>query len=306
MGTRGLSAGAVMLAVVACGGDASLDSGIGRDAGAGVDAATSAIDAGERDAGGPVRLPDAGAADAAIPLDAAADAAVDGDALGAHRDRLIATLGEPCAVWSGLDASARAVFLTITHRLFRSSTPDGQPMLAHVARVYLVLGGGRDGSECGGAENNRLFLQMDDYLWARMVETWDGAGAIDDGAGATWIRTRDLAGPHDPFDASNETDTGLRCAALLFETSDSRPPTAQAHFFLDGSASPVERGSGISLPSDPRMLEIDLDFDCIHRSNPTCSDFEDRYRRSWGDFGCEWTPSACAPTGAGCYRDVTP
>lgn len=50
------------------------------------------------------------------------------------------------------------------------------------------------------------------------------------------------------------------------------------------------------------MLEIDHDFDCIHRSNPTCSDFEERYRDNHGDFECEWIPSACAPEGSGCYR----
>ncbi len=303
-----LARSALALCLMGCGGSAAVDAGVAGDAG--LDAMTPGIDAGARDGGGPVRLPDAGARDGAMGSDAStdatlADAAIDRDALGAHRDRLLATLGAPCATWAALGESARAVFLMITHRLFVSTLPDGSPALAHVTRVYLVLGGGSDGSECGGAENNRLFVQMDDDLWARMVETWEGSGAIDDGAGATWIHTRDLAGPHDPFDASNETSTGLACA-LLFETSDSRPPTAQAHFFLDGSEAPVERGSGISLPSDPRMLEIDLDFDCIHRSNPTCADFEARYRRNWGDFGCEWTPSSCVPTSTGCYRDVTP
>jgi hypothetical protein len=176
-------------------------------------------------------------------------------------------------------------------------------MLSHVERLYLVLGGGSDGSTCGGSENNRLFLGMDDYLWGRMVETWDGDAVIEDGGGSHWLHTRDIAGPHDPFDASNETDTGLRCS-LLIETSESRPPTAQAHFFLEGSAVAVERGDGISLPTDPRMLEIDHDFDCVHRSNPTCSDFEDRYRESHGDYECDWVPSACTPEGTGCHRSA--
>lgn len=142
---------------------------------------------------------------------------------------------------------------------------------------------------------------MDAYLHARMVETWDGTTSIEDGGGGSWIHTEDAAGPHDPFDASNETQTGLDCV-LLFERSGSRPPTAQAHFFLDGSARRVERGEGISLDVDPHMLEIDLDFDCVHDSNPTCGDHEQRYRDNHGDFACEWVPSACAPIGEGCYR----
>lgn len=288
----------LVLLAVACSGpaiapDASAPDASARDAGRASDAG------GARDAGAPdARAPDAGAEDAAGP-DAGA-----GPSLASLRDALFATYTDtPCETWASLDASRRAVFLTITHRLSTSRMPDGRSMLDHITRLYLVLGGGSDGTNCGGAENNRLFLAMDAYLWERMVETWDGAAVIDDGGGSHWLHTRDLAGPHDPFDASNETDTGLRCT-LLFERSGSRPPTAQAHFFLDGSAVAVERGSGISLPADPYMLEIDLDFDCVHRSNPTCSDFEQRYRDNHGDFECEWVPSACVAEGGGCYRSA--
>jgi hypothetical protein len=241
----------------------------------------------------------------ALPLDARDDdaGAVDGT-LAAHRDRLFATLGAtPCETWASLAASRRAVFLTITHRLFTSRTPDGLPMLAHVEALHLVLGGGSSGTTCGGAENNRLFVSTDAYLHARMVDTWNDVAVITDGIGSTWIHTRDRAGPHDPFDASIETDLGLRCT-LLIETSGSRPPTAQAHFFLDGSATSIERGAGISLPADPHMLEIDQDYNCVHDSNPTCRDFTERYRTNHGDFECDWVPSACTPEGEGCYRSA--
>ena len=86
-------------------------------------------------------------------------------------------------------------------------------------------GGGSDGDECGGDQNNRLFLATDAYLHERMVETWDERDVIADDGGSFWKHTGDLAGPHDPFDASIETDTGLRCA-LFFETGDSEPPAA--------------------------------------------------------------------------------
>jgi hypothetical protein len=286
----------VTLLAVSCGGD------------------TEPRDAGPADA---APVPDASMADGegpdadATPTDSGSDDAgvVDSGAalsLAALRDRLLSTLTDaPCATWATFDVSERAVFLMITHRLHLARTPDGRSVLEHVDGLHLVRGGGDDGTTCGGGENNRLFLSMDDYLWARAVETWDGASTIDDGSGSTFIHTRDIAGPHDPFDASIETDTGLVCT-LLIEQSSSRPPTAQAHFFLEGSAVPVERGSDISLPADPTMLEIDLDFDCIHRSNPTCRDFETRYRDNYGDFECEWVPSSCTPEGSGCYRSVTP
>jgi hypothetical protein len=262
---------------------------------------------GDRDGGDSRDAPAADDAPASLDAPPAGDdAPLDLDAGGgdssltALRDRLFATFTDtPCATWASLDESQRAVFLTITHRLLLAHLPDGSPALAHLTRLHLVLGGGSSGGSCGGAENNRLFLSMDDALWQGMVDTWGGASVLDE----PYVHTRDAAGPHDPFDASIESDAGLRCTFLI-ETGDSRPPTAQAHFFLDGSAVPVERGTGISLPADPRMLEIDQDFNCIHDSNPTCRDFDEKYRVGYGDFECEWVPSACAPSGTGCYRSA--
>jgi hypothetical protein len=263
----------------------------------------SPVDAGRVDSGST----DAGSNDSGVDGGRAIDAgrtsdAGSTDALSDHRDRLIATLGAPCATWASFDESQRAVFLTITHRFFLSQTPDGRSMLDHVERLHLVLGGGSSGETCGGSENNRLFLGIDPYLHGLLVDTWNGARVIGDGGGSTWLHTRDSAGPHDPFDASDETDVGLSCT-FLFEDDDSRPPTAQAHFFLPGSEVAIERGD-ISLPADPRMLEIDHDYNCLHDSNPTCRDFIDRYTSNYGDFACAWVPSACAPIGTECFRSV--
>jgi hypothetical protein len=249
-------------------------------------------------------LPDGTPGDAAGSDAPATDAGTAGGELSDHRDRLLATLSsDTCVGWASFDASQRAVFLTLTHRLYIARTPDGMPVIAHITRLFLVLGGGADGTSCGGDENNRLFLAMDAYLHGHMVTSWAGSGMIEDGGGGFFVHTRDIAGPHDPFDASVESDVGLDCA-LLVERSGSRPPTAQAHFFLEGSAAPVERGSRVMLAADPYMLEIDHDYDCLHRSNPTCSDFERRYRDNYGDFECEWVPFACTPMGTGCYRGV--
>ncbi|HTM22733.1 MAG TPA: hypothetical protein VL172_19555 [Kofleriaceae bacterium] len=252
-----------------------------------------------------------GDGDAAAAADAAGgggDAGGD-DSLAWHRDRLfrgnpeLGTGADACARWTSLETSRRAVFLTLTHRLYISRMADDSHVLAHITGCELILGGGSDGTQCGGAENNRLFLTLDDPLWQAMVDTWNGEHLIGDGADSTWIHTEDLAGPHDPFTASDETDTGLSCLALI-ELSDSKPPTAQGHFFLDGDAVAVQRGAGIDLPADPRLFEIDHDFDCLHQSNPVCpgKDFDDEYAASYGDFECDWVPLGCTPSGTGCYR----
>lgn len=259
------------------------------------------VDAAAPDAGAPDALPDASPPDAFVPT-----------TLSDHRDRLfrgnpdLGTGADVCQRWTSLDVSRRAVFLTLTHRLFISTMPDSSPLLAHIETVELILGGGADGTDCGGSENNRLFATMDDALWLEMVATWNDDRALGDGGGSTWLHTEDLAGPHDPFTGSDETDTGLSCLALI-ELSDSTPPTAQAHFFLDGDAVPVQRGSGIDLPADPRLLEIDHDFDCLHQSNPVCDgrEFDLAYTDNYGDFECGWVPIGCTPTGTGCYLDAT-
>ena len=66
----------------------------------------------------------------------------------------------------------------------------------------------------------------------------------------------------------------------------------------------MTRGA-VEIAPDPWALEIDLDYDCLHRSNPTCRDFAERYRDGYGEFGCEWVPTACEPVGDGCYRGAS-
>jgi hypothetical protein len=238
--------------------------------------------------------------DGALGLDAANDAA-GAATLSDHRDRLFrgnAALGtgaDVCARWASLDVSRKAVFLTLTHRLFVSRMADGTPMLVEITAARLILGGGANGTTCGGAENNRLFLTISPRLHQALADTWNGTRTISDGASSTWLHTEDLAGPHDPFTASTETDTGLSCLGPI-ELGGSRPPTAQAHFFLDAAdAVPVQRGTGIDLPADPYMFEIDHDFDCLHQSNPLCPnrDFAADYITNYGDYAPAWAPAGC-------------
>lgn len=209
--------------------------------------------------------------------------------------------GDVCARWTSLDPSRRAVYLTLTDRMFLSTTTDGLSLLAHTVSMDLILGGGDDGRACGDDENNRLFLTVDDDGYARVVETWGGMLSIDDGGGDKWARSGDATGAHEPFDASLETETGLRCLGLV-ELPGSYPPTGQIHFFLPGAAQPVERGD-ISLPLNPNLIEIDHDFDCLHRSNPLCpgESFDQEYVATYGDFDCMWIPRGCTAVGTACY-----
>jgi hypothetical protein len=262
-------------------------------------AACDGAPASDVDAGADVA--DRDAAVATVDAASAVDAPAVSVTLADHRDRLfrgnpaLGTGADVCARWSSLDASRRAVFLTLTHRLFLSRLADDTPVLAEVTAARLILGGGASGTSCGGAENNRLFLTISPRLWQALVDTWNGTETIGDGATSTWIHTEDLAGPHDPFTASTETDTGLACLGLI-ELSGSKPPTAPAHFFLDGDAVPVQRGPGIDLPADPYLLELDHDFDCLHQSNPLCPgrDFAAEYVTRYGDFVPTWAPTGCS------------
>jgi hypothetical protein len=218
------------------------------------------------------------------------------DTLSAQRQRLFsAYVGDDnaCTRWNELDASEQAVFLTLSHRLFVSTTPDDKSMLEHMASLRLILGGGADGTDCGGIENNRLFLSMDEYLWQLMVATADNVRMVGDGATGRWKPTTDLVGPHDPFTASNETETGLLCA-LLVELPGSKPPTAQSHFFRPGDEVAVVRG-GSSLAADPYLFEIDHDFDCSHNSNPACPgrNWEQEYAQNYGVYAADWIPGEC-------------
>jgi len=265
--------GVVLVVLLGC--SASEDEPPGPDAGPDIDAEVALV-------------PDAAGPDEP-------DAEPEPATLGGLRDRLFSTYvdSDACGNWVALDESQREVFLTLTDRLFKSTMPDGTPMLAHFERLYLILGGGSDGGDCGGGENNRLFLSMDAELWELMVAAWNEEMWIQDGGTDTfWARTNDIAGPHDPFDASSETQSGLRCI-LITELPDSQPPTGQSHFFLDGSATRVERGPGIDLDADPYMFEIDHDYDCFHQSNPTCGDFAERYRDHYGDYEPDWAPAGC-------------
>jgi hypothetical protein len=265
---------------------------------------------------------------------AGADAAADPDAAQAdlgNRDRLLATyfdrlvanpddqqsngligrdLASVCDLWDRLTPASQATFLTLTARLQGGVLgSDQSPALDHVAALHKLSGGegetADDPGSCGGGDFNRVIVSMDEPLHAAMVAAHDsegdaGKGGVFDLADippdSSWRDSHDGAGPHDPFDVSNETDEG--------------GPRGQAHFFRD----PASEAAGAPLGRldveelvDPFALEFDHDYDCVHDSNPLCEYTfygplcapesaqlgTDIYSEKYGNLDPDWRPSGC-------------
>ncbi|MDB4953163.1 MAG: Peptidyl-prolyl cis-trans isomerase, partial [Myxococcales bacterium] len=88
-----------------------------------------------------------------------------------------------CDLWSKLDPSPRAVFLTITHRLEGSLLgSDHSAMLDHVTKLYRVVGGQGEtattAGSCGGAEYNRMIMSSDSALHDVQVAANTHQGAV--------------------------------------------------------------------------------------------------------------------------------
>lgn len=261
--------------------------------------------------------PDAGVPGAPPPLaDAAPTQAPVGDAapdapagpapapLTANRDRLLDTLATHkgaatrCALWKGLTPTQAGVFLTVTDllgkRSFMTNDPPGgakrtaaielMTALDHVTKLYEL----RDkGSGNGGGDNNRIWLQVDAALATALRTFTSGL--------PEWEKSSDLAGPHDPFDATSETVNGQ--------------PRGQAHFWsADGKSKPLTR-PGVEGIDDPRIVEIDIDYNLLHDSNPLGEYFAglgtktglELYAAKWtplgvgGDPELGYVPTGCTP-----------
>jgi hypothetical protein len=271
---------------------------------------------------------DAASADAAAPDGSgAADAA---PAEAGNRDRLLVTyfdrlkanpddeqsngligrdLASVCDLWDKLTPASQATFLTLTARLQGAVLADQSPALDHVTALHKLSGGegetADDPGSCGGGDFNRVIVSMDEPLHAAMVAAHDSEGdAGDDGIfdvadippDKSWRDSHDGAGPHDPFDISNETDEG--------------GPRGQAHFFRDPTSEAASAPLGrldVEELVDPFAFEFDHDYDCVHDSNPMCEyTFYgplcapespelgiDIYSEKYGNLEPDWRPAGC-------------
>ena len=256
-----------------------------------------------------------------------ADAPADTSVAAGARDRLLGTylawlqahpgattngldgaqLTSVCALWTGLQPSAQAVFLTLTARLEGSLLrTDDSPMLDHVTQLYWVTGGTgastTDPGTCGGA-GNRMIMQIDPALHAELhtAFTQHGGAATartipDVIAASFWRDSHDLGGPHAPFDESDETESGA--------------PRGQVQYFSDPGS--VAATSALGRPDlmtlvDPYGFEMDQDYDCTHNSNPLCTYTTygplcalepamvgvDIYAATYGGVTLTWKPAGC-------------
>ena len=245
-----------------------------------------------------------------------------------NRDRLLATylaflkttpvrqrngllgseLPDVCTLWSKLDPSSRATFLTVTARLQGSLlASDGSPMLDHVTKLYRAVGGdgatATDPGSCGGGEANRLIMQMDADLHKELARANTDHGMTggqidihDIPAGGFWRDSHDLGGPHAPFDLSDETEGGA--------------PRGQVQYFADPASTVANTALGrqdLTTLVDPLALEMDEDFDCAHNSNPACNytlygalcapeanlQGTAIYQQTYGDYGPGFVPHGC-------------
>ncbi len=266
-----------------------------------------------------------GTPDAETAVDAAADAPI--AAIG-NRDRLITsylaylqahpgpqsngldgtTLHTTCELWSALDPSSRATFLTITARLEGSIIAlDQTTMLDHVTKLYRATGGqaatATDPGSCGGGEFNRLIMSMDDALHTALDTAYADQGMAngqidihDIPAGGYWRDSHDLGGPHAPFDQSDECNDGA--------------PRGQTQYFKDPTSTLANTALGrqdLTTLIDPYALEMDEDYDCPHNSNPLCTYTTygpaclpetsmlgvDIYVTTYGDYQPAWKPAGC-------------
>jgi hypothetical protein len=214
-----------------------------------------------------------------------------------NRDRLIDTLAvrkssTRCPLWTSLTATQKGVFLTITDllgkRSFLTNDPAGgaprsgvdlETALDHVTKVYEIRDS--NGSN-GGGDNNRIFVQADAKLIAALRDF--------DGGLPEWAKSSDLAGAHAPFDGTSETVTGQ--------------PRGQSHFWSsNASAKPLGR-PGVEDVNDPHVVEIDIDYDFLHNSNPEGTYFPNGKGRD--HYAKVWTPKPTGMAAGGPEYDYVP
>jgi hypothetical protein len=276
MRCRGLASCLLVGLVAACGGSSSVD-----------DQPAANVPPNETPSGSAVSH----AAEAGAENDAGVDAsrASSPHSLKENRDRLFDTLAkrkakERCALWTALSATQKGVFLTISDLLGKRSLMTNDPTsgtaLDHVVSIYEIRDKGSFGN--GGGDNNRIFIGGDAALLFALRNF--------DGPLPEWAASTDAAGAHDPFDATSETIHGQ--------------PRGQAHFWsADDKAKALGR-PGVETVVDPHVIEIDIDYDLFHQSNPEATYVPGGYGRTfyeatWKDKGIggsaelDYQPTGC-------------
>ena len=161
-------------------------------------------------------------------------------------------------------------------------------MVDHIDDMYAVLDGGEPGAtgSCGGMNNNRMYVSFDDvgiYAIRNITQGLFGSG------GVSWRTSKDIAGPHHPFNGSRDTTRGQ--------------PRPQNHYFLHDSDAVTMNRRGVEGILDSAIVETDIDYNWKHDSNPECrygGDLgRDDYRSVWGEWAgwpateLDYEPGGC-------------
>ena len=131
---------------------------------------------------------------------------------------------------------------------------DFDMALNHVVKIYDILGD--HFGDCGGSAYNRIFFSADEELIYRVRN-------IDFSALMGWGNSTDVFGPgspfymHPPFTQSRETFGGQ--------------PKGQMHEWAWDYQTQYISRLGEYNRYDPYTIEIDIDYNSIHDSNPECS-----------------------------------
>jgi hypothetical protein len=141
--------------------------------------------------------------------------------------------------------------------------------LSHVNKFYVIRGGSGDG--CGGSNWNRIFFEADNALLYNFRNLFVHYNLHS----TFWFNSSDISGPHDPFTQSRETGPGK--------------PRGQTHeFAYDSDATSIYR-AGLNGYYGTNIIEIDIDYNFWHDSNPEC--FYDgvygrnKYQNLWSAYG---------------------
>jgi hypothetical protein len=121
-----------------------------------------------------------------------------------------------------------------------------EKMLDHVTRIHSMAA---ETASCGGGDN-RMYFSADDALMFALRNL--------DAAPLGWRNSEDWSGPHAPFTQSRETFAGQ--------------PRGQTHQFAwDSEAVWVQKSGMATAVYDPHLVELDIDYNWIHDSNPECT-----------------------------------
>jgi len=184
--------------------------------------------------------------------------------------------GGPCFFMSGHECWQKG-FCAIND----APRVDFRTSLDYVTRIWAINGAG---TFCGGGDNNRLYFSASNELMT-LIRNFD-FGLPE------WQDSTDPAGAHSPFNNSSETLTGQ--------------PKGQIHFWRWDHEAQVLFRPGVVGVYDPHIVEIDMDYNLTHDSNPECHYGglygRIKYQNLWSNRGlggsAEFDYDPCVASGA--------